>query len=216
MFHLPRSMNVRFVSFALALIAVTISVALLSHRQPVTTAQRIHPSGLERLSPSVSGTSDAATKALANQAYGRLPLSFEANQGQTDPQVKFLSRQNGYSLFLTPTEAVLAFKKPSRGKHTHPGLPPSQASTTSERRSPQPPSVVASAAFESSSPAAILRMKLVGGNASAKITGADELTSKRNYFIGNDPSKWRTGVANYGKISYEGVYRGIDLVYYGN
>jgi hypothetical protein len=41
-------------------------------------------------------------------AYGKLPLSFEANQGQTDKQVKFLSRGPGYALFLTPTETVLS------------------------------------------------------------------------------------------------------------
>ena len=45
--------------------------------------------------------------------YGRLPLSFEANQGQTDPQVKFLSRGRGYALFLTGDEAVLSLRKPS-------------------------------------------------------------------------------------------------------
>ncbi|MCH8269396.1 MAG: hypothetical protein IH846_18010, partial [Acidobacteria bacterium] len=45
-------------------------------------------------------------------AYGKLPLSFEENLGQTDPQVKFLSRGSGYTLFLTPSEAVLAI--PSR------------------------------------------------------------------------------------------------------
>jgi hypothetical protein len=54
---------------------------------------------------------DEAKRIELNQAYGKLPLSFEANQGQTDPQVKFLSRGNGYSLFLTPTEAVLVLKK---------------------------------------------------------------------------------------------------------
>src|ERR1039458_7828607 len=47
------------------------------------------------------------------EAYGKLPLSFEANQGQADAQVKFLSRGNGYSLFLTSNEAVLTLK-PSR------------------------------------------------------------------------------------------------------
>ncbi len=46
------------------------------------------------------------------KSYGRLPLSFEANRGQTDGQVKFLSRGRGYTLFLTPTEAVLALKRP--------------------------------------------------------------------------------------------------------
>src|ERR1700688_4607580 len=45
-------------------------------------------------------------------AYGKLPLSFEANQGQTDSQVKFLSRGSGYALYLTPTEAVLSLREP--------------------------------------------------------------------------------------------------------
>ncbi|MGA2075544.1 MAG: hypothetical protein ABSH52_18800, partial [Terriglobia bacterium] len=37
--------------------------------------------------------------------YGRLPLSFEANGGQADARVKFLSRGRGYGLFLTGNEA---------------------------------------------------------------------------------------------------------------
>ena len=44
------------------------------------------------------------------ESYGRLPLSFEANRGQSDPQVKFLSRGNGYTLFLTGDEAVLSLR----------------------------------------------------------------------------------------------------------
>ena len=34
-------------------------------------------------------------------SYGKLPLSFEANRGQVDSQVKFVSRASGYTLFLT-------------------------------------------------------------------------------------------------------------------
>jgi hypothetical protein len=61
----------------------------------------------------------AATPALAqvSAAYGALPLSFEANQGQTDRQVQYLSRGNGYSLFLTPREAVLALQPAASAKH---------------------------------------------------------------------------------------------------
>src|SRR5208337_2745882 len=46
--------------------------------------------------------------------------------------------------------------------------------------------------------------------------GAEELPGKSNYFIGNDPQKWRTNVPNYAKVRYQGVYPGVDLVYYGN
>src|SRR5437667_11764703 len=50
----------------------------------------------------------AATKVTLQAAYGNLPLSFEANEGQSDAQVQFLAHGRGYSLFLTSTEAVLA------------------------------------------------------------------------------------------------------------
>src|SRR5678815_4904228 len=43
-----------------------------------------------------------------SDAYGALPLSFELNQGQTHERVKFLARSEGYVLFLTATEAVMA------------------------------------------------------------------------------------------------------------
>jgi len=59
-------------------------------------------------------------------------------------------------------------------------------------------------------------MRLVGANASAAVTGAEELPGKSNYFIGNDPKKWRTNVPNYAKVKYQDVYPGVDLVYYGN
>jgi hypothetical protein len=49
-------------------------------------------------------------KAQVQTNYGKLPLSFEANQGQTNAQVKFLARGQGYTLFLTPTETILSLK----------------------------------------------------------------------------------------------------------
>ena len=52
-----------------------------------------------------------ATQARLSAAYGQLPLSFEANRGQTDSRVNFLAHGAGYSLFLTPTKAVLSLKR---------------------------------------------------------------------------------------------------------
>ena len=61
-----------------------------------------------------------------------------------------------------------------------------------------------------------LRMKLSGANLAPRIVGESQQVSTSNYLVGNDPSKWRTSVPNYGRIRYQSVYPGIDLVYYGH
>ncbi len=53
---------------------------------------------------------DAAAQPRRSASYGKLPLSFELNQGQSDARVKFLARGQGYNLFLTADEAVLSLR----------------------------------------------------------------------------------------------------------
>jgi hypothetical protein len=140
---------------------------------------------------------DPKTQGKLLETYGKLPLSFEANQGQTDAQVKFISRGSGYTLFLTGDEAVFSLRGSKANGEELPAsfqLKPTVVPTTN----------------------AVLRMKLVKANPSAKITGSEELPGKSNYFISNDPKKWRSNVPTYAKVKYEGIYSGIDLVYYGN
>ena len=62
----------------------------------------------------------------------------------------------------------------------------------------------------------VLRLKLLGANTNPKVTGLDELPGKSNYFLGNDPSQWRTNVPTYRRVAFDQVYPGIDVVYYGN
>src|ERR1039458_3260836 len=45
------------------------------------------------------------------EAFGKLPMSFQANAGQVVPDVKFLSRGRGYELYLTGQAATLALHK---------------------------------------------------------------------------------------------------------
>src|SRR6266851_9150201 len=61
-----------------------------------------------------STTVDPALRSKVINAYGKMPLAFEANQGQADPRAKFLSRGQGYEVFLTPTEAVLGLRVPEK------------------------------------------------------------------------------------------------------
>ena len=55
-------------------------------------------------------------EAKARDDYGKLPLSFEVNRGQTDSRVVFLSRGNGLNVFLTPDESA------SLGRVTKPSV----------------------------------------------------------------------------------------------
>jgi hypothetical protein len=66
-----------------------------------------------------AGTAQPSPVAQARlvETYGKLPLSFEANSGQTDAQVRFLSRGRGYTLFLIGDEAVLSLRPPSANSH---------------------------------------------------------------------------------------------------
>ena len=59
---------------------------------------------------------ESQLKMTTTEAYGNLPLSFEPNLGQSADQVKFLSRGKGYTLFLTPSEAVFSLRSSSEKK----------------------------------------------------------------------------------------------------
>ena len=93
---------------------VAASVALLKEASPVRQTSAISGPRLQ--------TADAASRQRMLAAYRGLPLAFETNQGQSDARVKYLARGNGYTLFLTANEAVLALGNEKRGGDT--SLPP--------------------------------------------------------------------------------------------
>jgi len=163
------------------------------------------------------------------QHYRQLPLSFEANRGQTDAQVKFLSRGDGYTLFLTSNEVVLGLVKPRIGNpklQTRRELPLLRGHSQNKAKSfpallapnlgsPNPKGPMTDN-DQIAVTGAVLRVKPVGMNPAPRITPLAQLPGKGNYLIGNDPKKWHTNVPTYAKVKYEDVYPGVDLVYYGN
>ena len=181
-----------------------------------------HGAGVES---SIGAAHEANAKAQAGilDSYGKLPLSFEANHGQTDSSVRFLSRTGGYTVFLTADEAVLAVRGNAEKRPAIKGASGFRGAAVSLKRypdtSPDPdtnPNLDTNPNPATRMTGGVLRMKLRNANVAAKITGTDELAGTSNYFIGNDPTKWRTNVPTYAKVKYEGIYSGIDLVYYGN
>ena len=121
------------------------------------------------------------------------PLYFEQNAGQTAEEVDFVSRGQGYSLFLKPDEAVFRLLQKT-------SVPPIAGEDTDRL------------AVKSD----VLRMQLIGANLEAEATGLAERAAKSHYLKGNNAEAWITDVTQFGKVRYHNVFEGIDLVYYGN
>src|SRR5437763_4181725 len=66
----------------------------------------------EKAKPATAVGAAVPPPAQAREAYGKVSLAFEVNEGQTDPQVSFLTRANGATVFLTATEAVFTLAMP--------------------------------------------------------------------------------------------------------
>jgi hypothetical protein len=171
----------RMVGLLAALFALWVFVA------PSSRSQRLPSSVTSAPGPAVT-TSVATIQARAKSVFAQLPLRFEKNEGQADPQVKFMSQNGAYSLFFTPKEAVLLLRRKSPRK----------------------------AASKSNQNAAVVRLRFVGSNANPRVVGVEEFPGKTNHFVGNDPKMWHTNVSNYARVKYEKVYPGVDLEYYGN
>ena len=131
--------------------------------------------------------------------FKSLPLRFELNAGQTDPQVRFIARSQSGDVFLTAREMVLCVRETSPNQIKNSGLRPQSAKPAQA----EPNRVV-------------IRLQTVNANPAPRITGIDPLPGKTNYFIGGDPKKWRSNIPSYAKVKYENIYPGIDLIYYDN
>ena len=138
--------------------------------------------------------------ATVQSTYGKLPFSFEANHGQWDSSVQFVTRRPGHTLFLTPSTAVLTLRA-GKGKAER------GAENITQYKSLRSPSPISHS---------VVRMSFAGADPQAEVVGLDPLPGIVNYFIGDDPSKWRTNIPTYEKVGYKDLYPGIDLVYYGN
>jgi hypothetical protein len=151
----------RVVKFA-GVIAVVAGLLVLANF-PVA-ARRVHQAQAGMSQASANG---ASRLALPKQdsgklgAYGKLPMSFIENQGQTSREVRYVSHGGGYELFLAPQEADLAIRGP-----IHVDLSPrNRFATLRALRDARQARRATTTAF--------VRMHLEGANPEAQIVGTD-------------------------------------------
>lgn len=132
------------------------------------------------------------TRRAVSAAYGKLPLSFEANYGQTAPEVRFVLRGEASTLFLTRTGVVLRVQTPHQ-----------QSGNCANKQS-------------SLMSTAVISMNMVNADPAVEIVGGDRLPGNSHYFRGNAAGKRQTNIPTFARVQYRHLYPGIDLVYYGN
>jgi hypothetical protein len=162
------------------------------------------PTPFTKNDPVAAGRDSMAPASISggpNEKFGAMPFYFEQNVGQAGEGLDFVARAPGYTLGLSATEAIFAIEN-SEFRIQNSGVSTQNSELRTQNFSETHPSFV--------------RMQLVGGNPDAPVTAVDPLVTKVNYFLGNDPNEWHTNIPTFGKVQYDDVYPGIDLVYYGN
>jgi hypothetical protein len=151
-----------------------------------------------------------ADHARINAAYAALPLAFEANQGQVDPQVKYMARGNGYRLYLASSEVVFTLHKRGEDSEVRQMMMNRRIGLSKIKNTLRHRQQTLQAS------AAAVHMYMLGSNPDAQLAAQDPQEGKVNYFVGKDPSRWHSGVPLFGQVSYRRLYPGVDLAFHGS
>ena len=130
-------------------------------------------------------------------AHRALANGFELNDGQWDSRVKFRAGSSR-NLFLTDSGFVIALSRPAHSDSAKLSPPP--------LKQKQPSKITKS----------FVGLEFIDANSHPKISGEKLLPGKSNYFIGNDPTKWKRNVPHYAVVRYSDLYPGIDLIVHEN
>jgi hypothetical protein len=124
---------------------------------------------------------------------GSRSLAFIENQGQFDARAKYSVRSGSQTLWLTADGIIFDL-----------------------RRVKQPTAMRREARERLDRERLVVAQDFVGVNKRPRAEASGAQPGIHNYFLGNDPAKWRTGVKAYTEVVYRDVWEGINLKLYGN
>ena len=132
------------------------------------------------------GNKAAAPALSLDPDFGSLPLTFIPNRGQVEAPAFFYARTSDYTVWLT--RAALVFD--SREKTETPSDRPASREVT--------------------------RLEFLDANPKPVLIVQEPSPGVVNFFLGNDPAQWKTGVETSRAVLYQGLYKNIDLKVYGS
>ncbi|MBV6518478.1 MAG: hypothetical protein E3K33_00975 [Candidatus Brocadia sp.] len=176
---------------------------------------------------------DESARLKAAESYGKLPLSFIRNDGQVDDRVRYYEKGAGHATYFTKRGVCLSLvgggtsappiseqvdsSQANAAGRLDQDVSVQSASLNQQGRDEDTIRGAKGKKSEIRNPQSeIVHFMPLGMEKDVEIVAGDEQPGTVNYFIGNDPKKWKTNVPAYESVVYKGVYDGIDMKFYGN
>lgn len=137
-------------------------------------------------------------KVKMQDLYGQIPLYFIENQGQMEQRVKYYEKNRGHGIYFTEDGVTFTLASPEV-KAAADAATGGVRETRGEQEAPL-----------------VMELKPLGASGNAKLVAEDAQSARVSYLIGSDPKQWKTNLSTYKSVSYQEVYPGIDLKFYGN
>lgn len=134
-------------------------------------------------------------------ALAARPLHFTQNLGQWPDSILFRTDAGGAVVWIT---ASGAYYQLTRQVPEESIIDPSRPATFPERPGHSP----------GTTEILLIKVSFLGSNPNVTAVGEQPLEYKCNYFLGNDPDRWRTDVPNYQAVTLRNVYDGVDLQFF--
>ena len=185
--------------------------------------------------PAQSAGADKIKKAHIQRAYGKLPMYFVRNDGQMNKEVRFYERGSGHTTFFTMEGVSLSltdWQKEALGRQKE----ATEENVTGIRKTAKIDSWASEdqkvknkylqmSFTEYPEPlrnqqainhnTQIIKLIPLNPNNDREIIAEGLQNGTANYFIGNNPKRWKSNIPTYNAIVYKKVYDGIDMKFYG-
>jgi len=134
-------------------------------------------------------------KSVSLESLDRQPLLFIRNDGQLDEKVKYYERGANHATYFTADGIYLSlFRRQIVSGQSGFAGPENKHSIQFDQ----------------------VMLSFINAAPNPLISATDIQAAKYNYYVGNDPARWRKNISTYKAVKYTEIYKNIDLKVYGN
>jgi hypothetical protein len=178
---------------------------LLSIAGPATLSRSGPDAALAAAEAGSQANAGVDPSGVLRQRYADLPLAFVENRGQVDERVRYYAQSARSSFYLTRDAIVLSLASPG-------GTGDAASDVSADTSDGVRPASLAAAAPPTDGRAGVaLALRFLGANPHVALEPERRAPGEVHVLLGDDPSRWQTGLPRHEGIVYRDLWPGIDL-----